>query len=111
MHLKNIPPFLMLWKSRAARIKLQRNLLPSISVAVKNRVIQPVSWNSTFFAFSLIIEGTTEKVLQCMLPLKSIYNKTLVSLNKKCIFEHCREFQARKTLFIDIIFATKKNIC
>jgi hypothetical protein len=28
-------------------------------------------------------------------------------LNKKCIFEHCREFQARKTLFIDIIFATK----
>jgi hypothetical protein len=35
----------------------------------------------------------------------------LVSLNKKCIFEHCRGFQARKTLFIDIIFATKKNIC
>jgi hypothetical protein len=38
----------------------------------------------------------------------SIYNETLVSLNKKCIFEHYREFQARKTLLIDIIFAIKK---
>jgi hypothetical protein len=32
----------------------------------------------------------------------------LVSLNKKCIFEQYREFQARKTLLIDIIFAMKK---
>jgi len=31
----------------------------------------------------------------------------LVSLNKKCIFEHYREFQARKYLLIDIIFAMK----
>jgi hypothetical protein len=34
--------------------------------------------------------------------------ETLVSSNKKCIFEHYREFQARKTQLIDIIFATKK---
>ncbi len=27
------------------------------------------------FAFSLIIEGTTQKVLQLIMPLKSIYNK------------------------------------
>jgi hypothetical protein len=32
----------------------------------------------------------------------------LVSSNKKCIFEHCREFQDTKTLLIGIIFATKK---
>jgi len=44
--------------------------------------------SNAFFAFSLIIEGTTEKVLQFILPLKSIYNQILVSLNKKCIFEH-----------------------
>ncbi len=31
-------------------------------------------WSSMFFAFSLIIEGTTEKVLQFLMPLKSIYN-------------------------------------
>jgi hypothetical protein len=54
-------------------------------------------WNSTFFAFSLIVEGTTEKVLQFIMPLKSIYpTETLVSLNQKCIFEHYREFQAKK---------------
>jgi hypothetical protein len=34
-------------------------------------------WNSTFFSFSLIIEGTTEKVLQFKMPLKQIHNKTL----------------------------------
>jgi hypothetical protein len=34
--------------------------------------------------------------------------ETLVSLNKKCIFEHYREFQARKTLLIGIIFTMKK---
>jgi hypothetical protein len=37
-----------------------------------------------FFAFSLIIEGTTEKVLQNIMPPKAIYNKTLVSSNKLC---------------------------
>ncbi len=30
-----------------------------------------------FFYFSLIIEGTTEKVLQCMMPLKSFYNQNI----------------------------------
>ncbi len=34
--------------------------------------------------------------------------ETLVSLKQKCIFEHNREFQSRKTLLIDIIFATEK---
>jgi len=30
-----------------------------------------------FIAFSSIIEGTAEKVLQFMMPLKSIYNQNL----------------------------------
>ncbi len=30
-----------------------------------------------FFAFSIIIEGTTEKVLQFIMPLKSINNQNL----------------------------------
>ncbi len=58
------------------------------------------------FAFSLIIESNTEKVLYFIMPLKSMQ----VSLNKKCIFEHCRHFQPRKTLSSDIIFAMKKNL-
>jgi hypothetical protein len=43
-------------------------------------------WNSSFFAFPLIIEGITEKALQFIMPLKSIYNQNLVSLNKKMYF-------------------------
>jgi hypothetical protein len=62
-----------------------------------------------FFAFSSIIEGTTEKVLQFIKPHMSIYNINLGFIEKKCIFEHYREFQARKTLLIDVIFAMKKN--
>jgi len=62
------------------------------------------------FAFSLIVEGTTEKVLQFISHLSQFTAETLVSLNKKCIFEHYREFQARKTLLFDIIFSMKK-IC
>ncbi len=43
-------------------------------------------------AFSLIIEGTTEKVF--VMPLKSIYNqKPLFHEQKKCIFEHHTEVQ------------------
>jgi hypothetical protein len=43
------------------------------------------------FAFSLVIEGTTEKVLQFMMPVKSIYNKNLGFIEQKKIFEHHRE--------------------
>ncbi len=65
-------------------------------------------WNSAFFAFSLIIEGTTEKVFQFIMPLKSIYNRNFGFMEQKMNFEHCREFQARNTQLIDIIFAVKK---
>ncbi len=34
-------------------------------------------WNSAFFAFSLIVQGSTEKVLQFIMPFKSIYNKNI----------------------------------
>ncbi len=61
-----------------------------------------------FFAFSLIIEGTTEKVLQFKMPLKSIYNRNFGFNEQQCIFEHYGEFQARKSILIDIIFAIKK---
>jgi hypothetical protein len=59
-----------------------------------------------FFAFSLIIEGATEKVLQFIMPLKSIYNKNLGFVEEKCIFVHYREVLTFKNLLIDIIFVT-----
>ncbi len=43
-------------------------------------------WNSMFFAFSLIIEGTTEKVLQFIMSLKSIYNENLLFIEQKVYF-------------------------
>ncbi len=55
-------------------------------------------WNSTFFAFLIIVEGTTEKVLQFIMPLKSIYNKNLGFIEQKCIYEEYAEIQTRKCL-------------
>jgi hypothetical protein len=40
-----------------------------------------------FFAFSLIIEGATEKMLQFIMPVKSIYNKNLGFTGQKMFFE------------------------
>jgi hypothetical protein len=71
--------------------------------------LQKPNGKARFFPFSLIIEGTAEKVLLFKMPLKSIYNKMLALFNKNCIFEHNRKVQTIKHLFIDIIFITKKN--
>jgi hypothetical protein len=38
------------------------------------------------FKLSLIIEGTTEKVSQFMMPIKSIYNKNILFLRTKMHF-------------------------
>jgi hypothetical protein len=43
-------------------------------------------WNSTSFAFSIIIEGATEKVMQFLMPLKSIYNKNLGFIEQEMYF-------------------------
>jgi hypothetical protein len=43
------------------------------------------------FAFSLIIEGTTEKVLQFMLTLKSIYNRNFGFFEQKKSFLNATE--------------------
>jgi hypothetical protein len=38
------------------------------------------------FAFSLIIEGTTEKALQFIMPLKTIYHQNLGFIEQKNVF-------------------------
>ncbi len=54
-----------------------------------NLIVQPtvqtvgLQWNSAFFAFSFIIEGNTEKLLQLMIPLKSIYNRNIGFIKQK----------------------------
>ncbi len=58
-----------------------------------------------FLTISIIIEGTTEKVSQFILPLKPVYiKKTLVSFNKIVFFEHHRKVPATKTIFKMISF-------
>ncbi len=49
-----------------------------------------------FFAFSLIIEATTEKMLQLKMPLKSIYIINLGFIEQKMYYEHIREVQIQK---------------
>ncbi len=39
-----------------------------------------------FFAFLSIIEGTTEEVLQFIIPLKSIYNRNFGFIEQKMYF-------------------------
>jgi hypothetical protein len=67
------------------------------------RLIATGAMEQHIFAYSLIIEGTTEKVLQFM-PLQT---KLWFRRTKKCIFKHYREFQTIKTLLIDITLAMK----
>ncbi len=67
-----------------------------------------INGTARFFAFSLIIDGITNKVFQFIMPLKPIYNRNFGFIEQKIYFEHYRQFQARNTLLIDIIFAMKK---
>jgi hypothetical protein len=48
------------------------------------------------FTLSLIIEGTTEKVLQFEMSLKIAYNVQFGSIEQFYIFEHCRTVKTRK---------------
>ncbi len=61
-----------------------------------------------FFAFSLIIEGATDKVLQSIITLKSVNNKNIRFNAQKRFFEHYRENQTIKNLSIDIIIFVMK---
>jgi hypothetical protein len=55
------------------------------------------------FAYSLIIEGTTEKELQFIRPLSQFTAETLVSLNKKCIFEYYRVLSKKHNLYLGLV--------
>ncbi len=46
-----------------------------LKVAMNTTVLQPNPMEEHIFAFSLIIDGTTETVFQFIMPLKSIYDK------------------------------------
>jgi hypothetical protein len=49
----------------------------------------------------LIVEGTTKKLLQIIVPFKSIYNKKLGFVEQKMYFEQCWEVQ--KVLKVEFV--------
>jgi hypothetical protein len=52
-----------------------------------------------FFAFSLIIEGTTEKVLKFIMPLKSIHNRNFGLIEQKNVFLNPTESFKQEKLY------------
>jgi hypothetical protein len=50
----------------------------------------------SFFAFSLIIEGTTEKVLQFNLPLKANYSRNFGFIDQKMYFSTLQRVSSKK---------------
>ncbi len=66
-------------------------------------------WNSTFFAFSIIIEGTTEKAWQFTMPLNSYTTKIMVSVNKKVFLNTTERFKQENMYQLIFIFVTETN--
>jgi hypothetical protein len=55
------------------------------------------------FAFSFIIEGTTEKALQFIIPLNSIYNQNLGFIEQKNVF------LKQENIYYLTLFLSQKN--
>jgi hypothetical protein len=63
-------------------------------------------------AFSFVTEVATEKVLQFILPLKSVYSRNFGFAEQKCNFEHCGKVKSRKKdQQNDIIFVINHLLC
>jgi hypothetical protein len=76
-------------------------------IAVKHYSGRTLSSNSMFFAFSFIIEGATEKVLQFSILIMPILKQNLGFDEKVCNYEHYREVQTIKNQLIDIDLVMK----
>jgi hypothetical protein len=59
------------------------------------------------FTFSLISEGATEKALQLIMPLKSIYNQNLGFIEQKMDFRTLQRGSNNKNLLIENISSRK----
>ncbi len=78
----------------------------NVAVSVNQNSYQGANKNTSYvstvtghFRLSLIIEGATEKVLSYMMPVRSIYRKKFVLMNKNVFFEYCREVTITDNLY------------
>ncbi len=77
--------FCPIWSHCSGRkLKIDR-----VSQAVQG--IKRIEMEQHVFAFSLIIEGTTEKMLQFIMPLKTINNQNFGFIEQKKIFSNTTE--------------------
>ncbi len=58
---------------------------------ITSEIVELLAMEQQFFAFSLIIEGTTEKLLQFIMPLQLIYNQNLGFIEQKIKFLNTTE--------------------
>jgi hypothetical protein len=66
------------------RCKLLNFVRPQVNLI---KLFTPVKWKNTLLRFSLLTEGTTEKVSQFIIQQKLFYIKTYVLMIYFCIFE------------------------
>ncbi len=69
------------------------------------------SGTAHLFAFSLIIEGTTEKMLKFIMPFKSIYNKNFDFIVQNMYFWTLRRVSSKKNFINWHHFCHERNIC
>jgi hypothetical protein len=67
-----------------------------------------LQWNSTFYEFSLIIDGPTEKLLQFIIPLSQFTTETLVSWNKNVFLNTTESFKQENIYKLTLFLPLKK---
>jgi len=73
--------------------------LLSLAYLSKAEILQANTMEQRVFAFSLIIEGTSEKVLQFIVSLKSIYNRNFGFTQQKNVFLSTTESFKQEKLY------------
>ncbi len=85
--------------------KVLHYLMASLTVGQK----YVTNGTARFFAFWLIIEGTTEKVLQFKMQVKSIYNKNFHFVEQKMYFLTLQRGSSKKKSINWHYFCDEKN--
>ncbi len=65
---------------------------------------------NAFFAFSFIIEGTTEKVLQFIMPLESIYSRNSGLIEQKMYFWTLQRVSSKENYWLTLFLPWKKYL-
>ncbi len=86
--------------------------VPSTSCfSLERKLLEWIRLNGTahFFAFSLIIEDTTEKVLQFIMPLESIYSGNFGFIEQKMYFWTLQRVSSKKNIIVWHYFYREKK--